>query len=198
MMKKLLLLIFIFVFLNSCQQSELGIPKPRMYPKVEYPDRNSVSFSESYCPITFSYPDYFTVGQDKYFFEDKPVNPCWFDLESVALNSQIHCSYLNVKNRAHFDKLVGDAFKMAGKHNQKANYRREQVIDNPEDDVYGLIFELQGPVASPMQFFVTDSTEHFFRASLYFNSKVNPDSIAPVYQYVKDDVIEMIESFKWN
>ena len=188
----------IVTILFSCQGSELGTPKPRMYPKVDYPERNQVQFDESYCKLAFAYPDYFIVKQDKYFFGNKPIDPCWFDLESEQLNSQLHCSYIPIEDRKHFDKLVNDAFKMTSKHNQKANYRKEQLIDNPEENVHGLLFEHEGPVASPLQFFVTDSTEHFFRASLYFRSKVNPDSIAPVYSFVKKDVLSLIESFKWN
>jgi len=188
----------IIMLFCSCQQAELGIPKPRMYPKVDYPERNKIQFTESYCQLGFNYPDYFIVKQDKYFFEKKPIDPCWFNLESQQLNSQLHCSYIPIKDRKHFDKLVNDAFKMTNKHNQKANYRKEQLIDNPDEGVHGILFEHDGPVASPLQFFVTDSTEHFFRASLYFRSKVNPDSIAPVYTFVKTDILDLIESFKWN
>lgn len=188
----------VMLFLVSCGDQELGTPKPRMYPKVDYPERNSITFDESYCSMTFDYPDYFKVNQDKYFFDSNPVDPCWFDLQSTDLNSQLHCSYIPIKDRKHFDKLVQDAFKMTSKHNQKANYRKEQLIDNKEEKVYGMIFEHEGPVASPLQFFVTDSTSNFFRGSLYFKSKVNPDSIAPVYTFVKEDVLKLIESFKWD
>lgn len=196
-MSRILIIISILLFC-SCQQTELGTPKPRMYPKVDYPERTLVEFDETYCNLAFTYPDYFAVNQDKYFFDSKPIDPCWFDLESKQLNSQLHCSYIPIKNRKHFDQLVNDAFKMTSKHNQKANSRRENLIKNVDEKVYGLLFEHDGPVASPMQFFVTDSTEHFFRASLYFRSTVNPDSIAPVYSFVKTDILELIESFKWN
>ena len=186
------------MFFVSCGTQGVGTPKPRMYPKVVYPERNAVNFDEAYCSLSFVYPDYFTVNQDKYFFDSKPIDPCWFDLQSSDLNSQLHCSYISIKNRSHFDKLVQDAFKMTSKHNQKANYRKEQLIENKDEKVYGLLFEHEGPVASPLQFFVTDSTSNFFRGSLYFKSKVNPDSIAPVYTFVKEDVMKMIESFKWQ
>ena len=197
-MKRIVIYSMLMLFLASCGDQEVGTPKPRMYPKVDYPERNVVNFDESYCSMSFAYPDYFKVSQDKYFFDSDPVDPCWFDLQSADLNSQLHCSYIPIKNRQHFDKLVQDAFKMTSKHNQKANYRKEQLIENKEDKVYGLLFEHEGPVASPLQFFVTDSTSNFFRGSLYFKSKVNPDSIAPVYTFVKDDVLKLIESFKWE
>ncbi len=196
-MIRLVVLLPLLIF-GACQQPELGTPKPRMYPKVDYPVRSKVQFDEAYCKLKFEYPNYFSVEQDQYFFDSKPIDPCWFDLVSKQLNSQLHCSYIPVNNRKHFDQLVNDAFKMTSKHNQKANYRREQLIKNPEENVHGILFEHDGPVASPLQFFVTDSTKHFFRASLYFKSQVNPDSIAPVYDFVKTDILEIIESFKWN
>ena len=110
----------------------------------------------------------------------------------------MHLSYIPIENRTEFDKLIADAFEMADKHNSKASYREELVISNPEKDVHGLIFEIDGPVATPIQFFVTDSTEHFLRGSLYFKSSVNRDSIAPVYDFLKIDIGKMIESFGWS
>jgi len=58
--------------------------------------------------------------------------------------------------------------------------------------------EFTGRAASPLQFFLTDSTNHFLKASLYFNSKVNPDSIAPIAEFVKVDVAELINTLKWE
>ncbi len=107
-------------------------------------------------------------------------------------------SYVPITSRKQFDGLVSDAFEMADKHNIKASYRQESAISKPEGNLHGLIFEIDGPVATPLQFFVTDSTQHFLRASLYFKSAVNRDSIAPVYAYLKEDIYGMIESMEWR
>ena len=189
-----ILMIFLII---SCQNSNNSyLPKPRLYPKVNYPTKVYEDFDASYCSFTFQKPEYAQVVQDKYFFDEKPVDPCWFDLNIDTLNSTLHCSYIPVLDRAHFDKLIGDSFRMIGEHNKKADYREDQLILNAQG-VQGILFEVDGPVASPLQFFLTDSTTHFLRASLYFNSTVNPDSIAPVYEFVKEDVFKMISSFEW-
>jgi len=167
-MKRIVAYVLLVMFLVSCGDQEMSIPKPRMYPKVDYPQRTATDFDQSYCDMSFQYPDYFKVVQDEYIFGSTPNHPCWFDLESSDLNSQLHCSYIEIKDRKHFDKLVQDAFKMTNKHNQKANYRKEQLIENKDEKVYGLLFEHEGP------------------------------SIAPVYDFVRTDVLNMIESFKWN
>jgi gliding motility-associated lipoprotein GldD len=93
--------------------------------------------------------------------------------------------------------MVNDAFTMVGKHNIKAQYRDDFPIQK-SNNVSGMLFELKGDVASNLQFYLTDSVNHFFRASLYFNSKVYPDSIAPILEFVKQDVLHVIETFDWQ
>jgi gliding motility-associated lipoprotein GldD len=57
--------------------------------------------------------------------------------------------------------------------------------------------ELTGEVPSHFQFFVTDSTQHFLRGALYFPS-VQEDSLSPVIEYVKKDIIHMLNTLEWK
>ena len=188
---------FLIIFLlSSCREEAVFIPKPRMYPKVEYPAKEYQIFDTSFCNMQFEYPVYADFEQDKFFFEDKPVHPCWFDINFKDFNGALHCSYIPVKNRTHYDKLIEDSFSMVEEHNRKANFRKEEYISN-DNGVGGLYFSLGGEVATNMQFILTDTTDHFFRASLYFNAKVAPDSIRPIYNFVKQDIDKLIETFEW-
>ncbi|MDA9774183.1 hypothetical protein N9B82_04425 [Saprospiraceae bacterium] len=194
--------IFVFLILalfvcQSCDNEAVYVPKPRMYPKVNYPAKKYQKFDADFCKMTFEYPVYADFTQDKYFFEEKPIDPCWFDIDFPDFNGALHCSYIPVQNRKHYDKLIEDSFRMVEEHNSKANFRKEERIMN-QHGVGGLYFSLGGEVATNMQFILTDTTEHFFRASLYFNAKVAPDSIRPIYQFVKEDVDKMLETFQWN
>jgi gliding motility-associated lipoprotein GldD len=191
-----ILILFVFLFLLACTSEKIYVPKPRMYPKLVFPEKSYQAFSETYCTISFDYPTYAEIEQDKYFFDERPENPCWFTIQFPALNGSLHCSYIDIEDREHFDDLVNDSYEIASKHNIKANYRDELKLKNP-NGVHGLMFDISGEVASHLQFFLTDSTDHFFRASLYFNDQVKADSIAPVYSFVKEDVLKMIESFSW-
>lgn len=186
----------IFIF-TACAGEGGPMPKQRMYPFVAYPKQMDTVFNHADCPFTFTYPSYLAYRQDSFFFGDKPVNDCWFDLTSKDLSASLHCSYYPVSSRTKFDKLVEDAFTITGKHNIKANARKETLIQG-DNGVNGILFEVSGPVASPLQFFLTDSTQHFFRASLYFNASVNPDSTAPVLEFMRKDLEKMIETFSWN
>lgn len=63
--------------------------------------------------------------------------------------------------------------------------------------MYGVVFNVEGPVASSYQFFVTDSTRNFLRGALYFNTQARPDSLAPVMEFMRKDLDRMVETLKW-
>ena len=200
---KQLSFILILVLLSSCNDGgQALVPKPRMFPKVIYPTKSYTSFNIATCPFKMDIPNYFEYIKDTTAIDfpiDKKIDvSCWFDLYSKDLNAYMHISYFDIEKSLGFDKLITDAFEMADKHNIKANYRDEIKINDPSRSLHGIIFEIDGPVATPLQFFVTDSTQHFLRGSLYFKSKVDRDSIAPVYTFLKEDVTRLLSTFSWE
>ena len=187
----------ILITIAACQSETVFIPKPRMFPKVEYPERTIRTFSLPGCPYEMEFPDYARMERDSTFFNQVAPNPCWFNLEMPAFNGTIHFSYYPIENREGFDQLVSDAFKMTGKHQIKADYVEEERLKNTAG-VDGFLFHVRGPSASPLQFYLTDSTRHFLRGALYFNQQVRPDSMAPVYRFVEEDIYRLISSFHWT
>jgi len=196
-MKHVLLYFFVVVLLLGCKEEQALMPKPRMYPRVEFPEKTYTDFVNTDCDFSFKIPTYANIEKETKFFDEDPIHPCWFDIDIPQLNGKIHCSYFPINNQQEFEGLVEDAYDFISKHNQKANYRDEVVIQKP-NDVSGIIFEMSGEVATPVQFFLTDSTQHYLRGSVYFYSQVDPDSMAVVYDFVKEDVAKLIESFEWN
>ena len=85
---------------------------------------------------------------------------------------------------------------MVFKHVIRADQIVENYIQKPK--CQGIYYELDGSTATNAQFYVTDSTQHFLRGSLYFNVKTNQDSIAPVLKFLKEDMIRLIETIHWE
>lgn len=197
MLKKILLSFVLISLLFTCSEEHSILPKPRAYPRIDFPEKEYQNFDEDYCAFTFEYPMYTKIAQDTSFFDELPVDPCWFDVYYPSFNGKLHCSYRPIDKENSLEKLKQEAFKMANWHNKRANYIEEIIIQKP-NRVSGFAFDMKGPSASPFQFYLTDSTNHFFRASLYFNSHVQPDSLAPVIEFVKTDIVRMIETFDWN
>jgi gliding motility-associated lipoprotein GldD len=193
----LLSLLSLLILCNACKEEIIATPKPRAFPRVIYPTKAYQKLGVNYCKFTFDYPKYAKIQQDTAFFGEKPVNPCWFDVYYPDFDARIYCSYYPIDKKNTIQKLTKDAFELAGKHNIKANYIDELPIKKP-NGVSGFVFDIQGSVASPFQFYLTDSTKHFFRGSLYFNTQSRQDSLAPVANFIKTDVMQMVNTFEWN
>jgi len=188
-------LLAFFVF--GCEDF-VPVPKPRAYPRVIFPEKEYRPFDASYCRFTFEMPQYAVVEQDTTYFDKRPDSDCWFNLNVPTLNAQIHCSYYPVTGRKRLDELAQDAFTMAQKHNIKANYIEEIQVHRTADRVHGIIFNIEGATASSYQFFVTDSTKHFLRGALYFHTQSRPDSLAPVLDFMRQDIDKMVATLKWS
>jgi gliding motility-associated lipoprotein GldD len=180
----------------SCSQPSVT-PRPHAYPRVFYPERGYQMFDTSFCSFRFEYPQYARIEQDTAFFNDKPESPCWFNVVLPAFAGKIHCSYKDLKKNK-LNKCVDDTYRLAQKHDTKADYIGESYFSHPSKKVYATVFEIEGNAASPFQFYITDSTQHFLRGSLYFSTHPEADSMAPVIQYVKADIIHLINTFEWS
>ena len=189
--------LLVLIVLISCGEDKMPLPKPRAYPKVVYPERAYQTFSESFCPMSFEYPVYAKIQQDTAFFNEKPENPCWFNLYIPQFNCYLYCTYTELHGKKGFQNVVNDAFNLAYKHDQRANYIDDVKFTN-KNGLGGMSFEMTGPAATPFQFFITDSTSHFLRGALYFNTQVRPDSLLPVYKFIKKDMDHIIGSFKFK
>ncbi|MGK0254007.1 MAG: gliding motility-associated lipoprotein GldD, partial [Mariniflexile sp.] len=99
------------------------------------------------------------------------------------------------KNLTNF---LRDAQKFTLEHTIKADEIPVFPYQNKERKVYGVFSEVKGNVASPAQFYVTDSVKHFLTGSLYFNVKPNYDSILPAANYLQKDIIHIMETLKWK
>lgn len=191
------LFFLIACLLFGCGQAELPVPKPRSFPRIDYPVRNPVQLGPDYCSFDFVFPDYASVEQKELYFDEKPADPCWFDLYLKPFDGRIHFSYYPIGNQADWEEKRDQAFELAGFHNKRASNIREIRV-NASPEVGGMIFDINGPAASPFQFFLTDSTQHFVRGALYFNTKARPDSLRPIIDFVVQDIQGMIESFEWT
>lgn len=188
------LCIGVVALLNSCEES--FTPRPKAYPKVHYPERHFVSMKNS-LPYSFDYNSAAIIVPDTNFFGEKPENPYWINVFYPELNAVIHISYKEINAKNTFNSLLEDAFMLSFKHTVKA-----ETIDkanlHPTPSIGGQLFKVSGDAASAYQFFLTDSSKHFIRGALYFNCEPNADSLAPVTQYIYEDLTKMLKTFRFK
>ncbi len=186
--------LFFALYFTACNSDPR--PRPKGYFQIDFPEKKYVLFNEPGYPYTFEYPVYGKVVKDTTFFDDKPENPYWINLELPEFGGRIYISYKTIGSNK-FETLVEDAFKMTSKHSLKATSIDEIPVKGGPG-VTGFVFDVGGNAATGKQFFVTDSTKHFLRGALYFDATPNYDSIKPVDQFLYKDMQHLIETLKWK
>ena len=177
----LLTTIVLLLGCDSVQQ-----PKPRAQLRLQYPEPKYKQVPDIY-PFDFKYNDW---------VELKGIAKTAPDLYYPKMKATLYLSYVGLENN--IDSLLNDAYQLPGKHMIKAQEIPERVFMAPEKRVYGTLFTVVGNAASQLQFFLTDSTDHFLMGSLYFYSRPNYDSIMPAAKYVERDVMHLMETLRWK
>jgi len=186
-MKKIVFILAFMALLFGCE--EAPVPKPKGYFHITLPEKKYVHF-QSKCPFEF---DIASVA--KMVLKDS--NTCFYNLEYPEWKATVHLTYLPIKND--LKELIDEEHRRKEKHIQLASSINDSVFIFPGKHVSATVFNINGTkTATPLQFFITDSTQHFFRGALYFYHSPNNDSIAPVIGFIKDDMRKLIETFKWK
>ena len=177
--------------LFSCEQSYL--PKPLGYNRLPLPPQ-AYRLSPDSLPYTFEYSKHALFLDDTTSISER----YWVEIYYPLLKSNVHITYKNVgNNKKLLEEFMNDAYTLTAKHRIKA-YAIDEVITRTPSGKTAVIAELQGEVPSQMQFTVTDSVSNFLRGALYFETKVNNDSLAPAIEYMKKDIMHLINTLEWT
>jgi len=177
------LFIFILLFI-SCDDAVL--PKPKAYLSLDYP-------AHKYQEFPLERPYIFEISNQANA-ENLPNN--WVNINYPKFKASIDITYRNVDNN--LQELLIEAEKLVYKHTQKADQISAKNFINADEKVFGTMHEITGNAASQLQFHLTDSTSHFLKGSLYFYAKPNYDSILPAVDYIKQDLLKLMETTKWK
>lgn len=190
-MRNLCMMLFAAVVLTSCLQP--WVPKPHAYFRIDFPQKEYVAYQGD-CPFEFNQPYYSEVVPD----QSRNAEPCWLNMNFIPYNATLHLTYKPIGEDFRFEDLQNDSRRFVMNHTIKAQEIMENPIHKTEEKVHGILYTLSGNTATSLQFYVTDSSQHYLRGALYFNSHTNADSIAPVLNFLTEDVLELISSLRWT
>ncbi|WP_241738105.1 gliding motility lipoprotein GldD [Hymenobacter polaris] len=168
-------------------------PRPKGFNRIDLPPHRYRPLGPGH-PYSFEVSRYAKVLRDSSYL----AQPDWLNVYYPQLHANVQITYTNAeRNRQLYNKMMEDARKLTGKHQIKATSIEERILKTP-NGLRASVFELEGEVPSQFQFYTTDSTKHFFRAALYFRTATQNDSLAPVIEYVKYDMLRMLNSLKYT
>ncbi|NNC83516.1 MAG: gliding motility lipoprotein GldD [Flavobacteriales bacterium] len=165
-------------------------PRPTGQLRIDLP-AHTYAEAETRCPYTLEIPGYAHI-------RERSANDslCWSDLVFPGQSATVHLTYKRLDGN--LAQVLDEAIGLTYEHHIMADNIENETIVLPESQVYGTVSKVYGNVASHLQFYVTDSSEHFLRGALYFNAPPNMDSLAPVVDHLEKDLDHLLSSLRWK
>lgn len=184
-----MLILSFAIGLASCTPENTPFPRPKGWPRVVLPEHSYQQFENTTCPFTFEFPKIAEIEKQK-------ADSCWMDFFFPDFNCRWHVTYRYVPGSGKTLAEHHEEYrKLVFKHIQKVSQIKENQIESPYGS--GVFYELFGTVGVPAQIVFSDST-HLVMASFYFDTAVRNDSLAPVIDFMKDDLQHMAQSLRWK
>ncbi|MBP8823435.1 MAG: hypothetical protein KBH07_07310 [Flavobacteriales bacterium] len=187
------------IFLAGC--SDDPVPKPHGYFRIDLP-ADSIRPATAPCPFTAHIPVYARLlpaagtGAAASAAGAQGLQACWTDLVFPGQHAVVHMTWRRIQGD--LPELVHDAYAFKEKHQAMATRIRTEDVVRDSARVYGTLFNVEGNVASPFVFYLTDSTTNFLYGALYFDVHPNADSLAPVSGRIRSDMERFARSLRWE
>lgn len=181
------LLVVTLISLWSCKEDYSLKPVGEV--RLEYPEATYQNFSSD-CPFSFEY--------STQSIEIRKNKPCWYVLHYPNMKANIYLTYFDIKSSDDLAKKIKDSEMFVQEQTVKASYISPREFIFPERKVYGTLFEVGGDAAINIQFHATDSIHNILSGSVYFSTTPKFDSLQPAINYLKKDVIHLIETLHWK
>ncbi len=163
------------------------------YNRIDLPSSEYITMVDT-MPYSFEYSSVATILPDTSRLSEQ----YWIHLFYKTFEANIQLTYKAIEqDSGRLADFLADSYKLTSKHQIKAYSIEESELKTPLGYT-AVVQELSGEVPSPFQFFITDSTNHFLRGALYFQTATKNDSLAPVIDHIKKDMIHMINTFNWK
>ena len=193
MNRKLLYLMLCCLALAACHQGN-ETRKPQAYLRIDLPPHAYTLCDTAALPFTFERSNLSQIEWKKNQPTDK-----WFTITYPKYKGYVFMTYKQMRGVQDLRAQIDTSYKFVEGHfSYSSGIDENKFVDRP-NHLSGTTYHLKGQnVASTYQFWVTDSVRHFLRGALYIDCTPNNDSLAPVLNYIQDDINHMIESIRWR
>ena len=180
-----------FFALMACKSDFM--PKPKGFNRIVLPDNEFRPLPDTF-PYQFEYSEHANILKDSSWIAE----PYWIDLYYPEFKASIQISYKPVKkSEVLLKEYMATSYRLTSEHQVKA-YSIEEAIMQTQLGKTAVLAHLRGEVPSQYQFFTTDSVNHFLRGALYFNTATQNDSLQPVIEFMRKDIVHLLNTLQWR
>ena len=186
---KIFKFIYFFGLVFSCENN-FNLPKPDAYLRIEFNEPKYLNYEDLNSQIDFYYnSSSSSINQ----ISSKSIN---LNYENLGMSLDLSFNKLSSENEV--INYITDFNLLLDTHTKRSNGFLVKEFENVEYSTFGKIYEFKGDVASPIQFFITDSLNNFIQGAVNKEISSKYDSIYPSIQYIKNDILVLFESINFN
>lgn len=189
-----LLLLVALCLCSGCRRGDDYTPKPKAYLRFSFPAKSYVPYDTAAVPFSFERAAGTRVVMKKDEAQEK-----YLDILYPRYRGVVFLTYKPMRGVEDLAGQVDTSYELLKMHFDYSSGVEESHYANAATHVYSTTYRLKGSnVASTYQFWATDSLHHFLRGSLYLDQTPNNDSLAPVLEYLQQDLDRLIETLVWR
>ena len=186
---KILVLLCLFLFHYSCDERNY-LPREKAFLRLEFEKPVYDTFYSNASNLNFIYNNAYSSFE---VISDGKIVLRYKDIKfEIVLNN------IELNKISSFEESIQNFYMFLEPHKKKSNQISIQEYTSVDNEIFAKVFEMRGPVASPLQFYVTDSINNFLFGTMNLMKKLDYDSIYPSIMYVKNDIFSIIESVSWE
>lgn len=186
--------IWVIAFLTAlalceCSTDNANTPRRKAYPRIDTHDSTFTLISN--CPIHFEISDIAIISLDSINNDNH-----WINIYYKPYNATIYCTFTPVDKHTIENVIDNRTERMAlnsGDHSSElieltnANGFKSQILITEQSKI------------TPVQFLSTNENNWVVSGALYFNNSSNsPDSIRPIINILKRDIIHAMKTIDSN
>ena len=193
------------LLLTACGGGDVAQPKPKAYLRIDMPEPNYVTIDSLpipdslgggaiVLPYGFEMNSHAFISRAKHSKRGAAIELCY-----PQWSGYVELMYKPLAGRDDLQAQADTALRMLEYHYQVASGIEEEVIQIADKQVYATVWHIDGrSVASTCQFVATDSNSHFLHGEVIIDQVPNNDSLAPMLNYMQDDVDHLIKTLRWK
>ena len=223
MKTKYILMAFVAVVLLAACGGRDYTPKPTAYLRIDVPEHrywvvDTLPMSIEGQPMPgITLPFIFEANESVELTLKKPRQVCtfkadgsikpdrinfdevWLDIKYPQWDGVVFLTYKGLNGPDDLRGQTDTSTRLLESHYKFATGIDEQVFESDDHAVHAVKWRLKGKnVASTCQFYATDSVHNFLRGAVYLNKAPNNDSLAPILEYIHQDIDHLIETLRWR
>lgn len=178
----------VVMILCECSNENVSTPRRKAYPRIETHDSTFTQISN--CPLHFEMSDAAIITLDSI-----NNNNHWITIFYKPYNATIYCTFTPVDNYSILNVISNRTERMALNSGELSSELIELTNAN---GFQSKILITEHSKVTPVQFLSTNNTDWVVSGAIYFNNNnsSNPDSIRPIINVLKRDVVHAMKTIK--